>query len=155
MIKLIVALDPNNLIGKGDQMPWKIAEEFKHFKTTTLTHSLLFGRNTFLGLPAKLENRTIYVLSKERVPRADYTLKTEQELFSLFAQFKNDDFNTLFIAGGKTIYEKYYKFADELIISRVKKAYEGDVYLNLDLSHYSLTKVVDYSEFAVEYYTKK
>ncbi|SYV93119.1 Dihydrofolate reductase [Mycoplasmopsis synoviae] len=95
------------------------------------------------------------MLSKERVPRADYTLKTEQELFSLFAQFKNDDFNTLFIAGGKTIYEKYYKFADELIISRVKKAYEGDVYLNLDLSHYSLTKVVDYSEFAVEYYTKK
>lgn len=55
MIKLIVALDPNNLIGKGDQMPWKIAEEFKHFKTTTLTHSLLFGRNTFLGFLPNLK----------------------------------------------------------------------------------------------------
>ncbi|SYV93809.1 Dihydrofolate reductase, partial [Mycoplasmoides gallisepticum] len=58
----------------------------------------------------------------------------------------------MFIAGGKYIYEHYYQYADELIISRIKNKYEGDVYLNLDLSNYFLMNVEENSKFTVEFW---
>ncbi|WP_027122316.1 dihydrofolate reductase [[Mycoplasma] imitans] len=155
MIKLIVAMDQANLIGKQDKMPWHIKDEFQHFKNTTIGHSLLFGKRTFLGLPGKLKNRKHFVFSREDIiPDADVTIRNEKELMELFKAYK-DSQDILFIAGGKYVYEKYYHYADELIISRIKKKYEGDIYLNLDLSNYDLSKVQEYSDFTVEFWLKK
>ena len=36
MFKIIVAHDPNRVIGNGLLIPWHIKEDFKHFKETTL-----------------------------------------------------------------------------------------------------------------------
>ncbi|WP_027120508.1 dihydrofolate reductase [Mycoplasmopsis lipofaciens] len=153
MIKLIVALDKNNLIGNGNKMPWNIKEEFIHFKKTTLNNALLFGKNTFLGLPKKLENRIVYVLSGETLSGCDRTIHNEKELLELFNFYKTSK-EILFIAGGKFIYEKYYHYADELIISKIKNEYKGDIYLNLDLSKYELFATTNKKDFIVEYYKK-
>ena len=32
MLKIIVAHDPNRVIGNGIHIPWHISEDFKHFK---------------------------------------------------------------------------------------------------------------------------
>lgn len=151
MIKLIIALGPNNLIGIGNKMAWHIPAEFKHFKDTTIGHSLLFGKNTFLGLPKKLEGRKIYVLSDMEIDGADYTIKTVEELVKLFAKYKNSK-DVLFIAGGKSIYEQFYMYADELIISHVKTSASGDVYLNWDLSNYEKTLLKSEQDFDVYSY---
>ncbi|QJG66745.1 dihydrofolate reductase [Mycoplasma phocoenae] len=154
MIKLIVAMDEHNLIGKGDKMPWHIKEEFIHFKNTTLTHALLFGRRTFLGLPGKLLNRKSIVLSPDDIETADLTIHNDSELTELFKKYK-DSKEVLFIAGGKSIYESFYQYADELIVSRIKGKFEGDVYLNLDLSSFDKEKVIEHEKFNVEYWQKK
>ena len=47
MITIIVAADKNNLIGKkgtDNGMPWHNSEDFKHFRSTTLNHTLLMGK---------------------------------------------------------------------------------------------------------------
>lgn len=54
MIKLIVAMDEANLIGKKDKMPWHIKEEFEHFRKTTIGHALLFGKTTFFRFTWKI-----------------------------------------------------------------------------------------------------
>ncbi|MCU4116992.1 dihydrofolate reductase [Mycoplasma zalophi] len=153
MIKLIVAMDKNNLIGSGTKLPWKISEELKHFKQKTLNHALIFGKNTFLSLPP-LSSRKIFVLSDVNIDKADKIINNEQQLFNLFNEYKNSE-ETLFIAGGKFVYEHYYQYADELIISRIKESFNGDVYLNLDLSNYEITKKDEYEKFVVEYWNKK
>ncbi|MBN4083407.1 dihydrofolate reductase [Mycoplasma sp. CSL10137] len=154
MIKLIVALDKNNLIGNKDKLPWRIKEELNHFKTTTLNHSLLFGKNTFLGLPHRLKDRKIYVLSEENIPNADVTINNTSELFKVFEYYKNNS-QILFIAGGKSIYESFYNFADELIISRIHGEFSGDVFLNFDLSMYELIETIDKDVFSIEKWVKK
>ncbi|QKT05532.1 dihydrofolate reductase [Mycoplasma sp. OR1901] len=154
MIKLIVAVDKNNLIGNKDKLPWQIKEELNHFKSTTLNHTLLFGRNTFLGLPQVLKNRKIFVLCQNDIPNVDLTIHNTEELEKIFEQYKNSD-ETLFIAGGKSIYESFYKFADELIISRILGEFDGDVYLDLDLSDYKLIEVIEKGSFNVEKWVKK
>lgn len=154
MVKLIVAIGPNNLIGNNDKMPWHIKEEFQHFKNTTLNHALLMGRTTFLGLPAVLKHRKNYVLSAQLVESADVTIYNEEQLFDLFAQYRNLADQHLFIAGGKSIYERYVNYADELIISRVKGNHTGNVYLNMNISEFCLKQTNHFAQFDVEYYVK-
>ncbi|MCR8613300.1 MAG: dihydrofolate reductase [Mycoplasma sp.] len=154
MIKLIIAHDKNGVIGKGNQLPWKIKEEFKHFKETTIGHSLLFGKKTFQGIPNKLPGRKSIVLSRSiNVPGADKTIKTEKELMNLFNEFKNRK-DILFISGGKSIYEKYFKYADELIVSVIKNEYDGDVKIEWDLSGWNKKTIKDNEKFIVYSYTK-
>ena len=35
MLELIVAFDDNRLIGRGNELPWHISEDLKHFKNIT------------------------------------------------------------------------------------------------------------------------
>lgn len=52
MITIIVAADQNNLIGKkgtDNGMPWHNSEDFKHFRSTTLNHTLLMGKKNLPG----------------------------------------------------------------------------------------------------------
>ncbi len=119
MIKAIWAWTEERLIGKDDKMPWNLPEEFKHFKDTTMGHALLMGRTTFLGLPGKLPGREHIILSPtDDVPGADRIIHNEEELMELFKEYKDTD-EILFIAGGKSIYEKYAEYADEWIVSYV------------------------------------
>ncbi|CAM9109616.1 dihydrofolate reductase [Mycoplasma marinum] len=153
MIKLIVAMTGERLIGKDDKMPWHLPKEFKHFKETTMGHSLLFGRKTFQGLPNKLPGRKHYVLSSNDVEKADQTIHNDEELNKLFDKYRNSE-EILFIAGGKSVYEKYAEQADEWIISYVWGNYTGNVYLNLKPVNYSKEGVVVHGDFDVVIYRK-
>lgn len=153
MIKLIVAIGPNNLIGNNNEMAWHIKEEFQHFKQTTLNHSLLFGQNTFLNLPNKLEKRTTYVFGFTESKGADFSITSEKELEKIFQKFQNSK-EILFISGGKYIYEKFFQKADELIISEIKNPQKGNIFLSWDLSNYKKTLIKEYKEFNVYSYTK-
>ncbi len=153
MIKLIVAMTGERLIGNGDKLPWKIPAEFKHFKNTTMGHALLFGKKTFLGLPKKLPGRKHYVLSSNKVENADETINNEKELMALFDKYRNSE-EILFIAGGKSVYEKYAEYADEWIVSYIWGVYTGDVYLDLKPKNYSKEGVITYDNFDVVTYRK-
>ena len=38
MIKLIMAMDKNRLIGKNGKLPWHVSGDLKHYKETTINH---------------------------------------------------------------------------------------------------------------------
>lgn len=154
MIKLIVALGPNNLLGSGNKMAWHIPAEFKHFKETTMGHSLFMGGNTFKGLPGKLPGRKHYIFDKETVEGADVMIRAIFQAHDLFREFKNSK-EVLWIAGGKFVYETFYKYADELIVSEVKTSAKGDVYLNWNLEDYKKELIKEETDFYVYKYTKK
>ena len=130
MIKLIAAISNNRVIGDGDQLAWSVPEDLKHFKETTINHSLLMGSKTYEGLPGALPNRTTYVLTRD-VNKYKNNLKiiAIDDPIKLFDKFKKSK-DLLFIAGGKTIYNQYWQFADELIITHINANYDGDVKWN-------------------------
>lgn len=53
MISLIVAFDNNNAIGKNNEIPWHLSEDLKRFKSITMGHTVIMGKNTWLSLPFK------------------------------------------------------------------------------------------------------
>ena len=150
MIKLIVAQTKSGLIGKDDYLPWNIKKELIFFKKMTLNKYILMGEKTFLGLSKKLKNRKTIVLSRNKKNLGD---KTINNFNWVLENFKNSK-KTIFICGGKSIYEQFYKYANEIYISEIKKEYQGNVYLKIDLSNYKKTLFKEYEEFNVYKYTK-
>ena len=153
MIKMIVAIGPNNLIGIGNKMPWHVKEEFVFFKEMTMGHSLLFGQTTFLGLPNKLPGRKHYVLGKDSTTNADVSITSQKELEQLFLYYEKSE-DILFIAGGKSIYEQFYTKASEIFVSEIDTNAKGDIFLKLDLSYYKKNLYKKSDKFNVFLYKK-
>lgn len=51
--KAIAAVAENGVIGRGLEIPWRISEDFRHFKRTTLGGVLLMGRRTWESLGSR------------------------------------------------------------------------------------------------------
>ena len=103
LIALIVALDRDFAIGKGNALPWHLSDDLKRFKALTLGKPLLMGRKTAESLGRALPGRLNLVLTRSnRVPfdgmQAVETL--EQALF--IAELEQAD--ELCVIGGGEVF---------------------------------------------------
>ncbi len=157
MIKLLWAMDENNLIGKNNHLPWHLKEELQHFKRTTVGQTILFGRLTYEGIGGPLPNRKILVLTTKKdyiINHPDVKVVTNlNDIINTYQQNSTDD---IYICGGKKIYEATLPYADELIISYIKGKYEGDTYFpTFDLTQFILIKTTELEQFVIKYYKRK
>ena len=60
----IVGMASNRVIGKDGTLPWRLPEDLKFFKKTTLGHPILMGRKTFDSIGKPLPGRRNIVLSR-------------------------------------------------------------------------------------------
>ena len=66
MLGAIWAQSLDGIIGDGEQMPWHVPEDLKHFKDVTMGEPVIMGRKTWESLNPKfrpLPGRENYVLS--------------------------------------------------------------------------------------------
>lgn len=156
MIKLIVAQAKNGVIGNDNVLPWSIKEELQFFKKTTLNQSLLMGRSTFSGIGRVLPERTTYILTRdENFNFVDDNIRVIHDAKELFKKFENSE-DILYISGGQSLYEQFYEYADELIISTIKEDYDGDAhFVDIDFNNYDLINKEEFEQFVVNTYRKK
>lgn len=126
--KAIVACDKNLLIGNGLEIPWRVSDDFKHFKATTMGGIILFGKNTWLSLNKRaLAGRENLILSssldEENSDNVKY-FKTRQAL----EEYYKDDPRQIWICGGAKIYEEFLPDCSEIILSKIKGDFLGDTY---------------------------
>ena len=48
VIELVVAASENDVIGRGNQLPWHLPADLKHFKALTVGKPVLMGRKTLV-----------------------------------------------------------------------------------------------------------
>jgi dihydrofolate reductase len=63
-LELVVAVAENDVIGRGNRLPWHLPADLKHFKSLTLGKSVLMGRKTYESIGKALPGRTNIVLSR-------------------------------------------------------------------------------------------
>ena len=159
-IKLICAVSQNNIIGKNNQLPWKIREEMQYFKQTTIgekvnANAVVMGFRTFESLNFNpLEDRLNIVLTSKDHFKSNSDKKTffvdSIENGLLIARSQNVE--NLFVIGGKQIYDLFLKknLVQEIYYSKIKKDFDGDtVMVDVDWDTYRLksvkeTELVDY-----------
>ena len=121
---IIAAVSDNNVIGRGNALPWRIPEDLARFKALTLGSTLVMGRKTFESIGRPLPGRTTLVLTR----RTDFAVPgvlvahDGPEAVAL-AQGPH-----AFVVGGTDIYELFLPSTKKLFLTRVHAAYEGDTY---------------------------
>jgi dihydrofolate reductase len=129
MISLIVAHDPNRLIGHKGKLPWHYKEDLAYFKKVTLGHTCVMGRVTFesilKSLKTPLPNRKNIVVSRQRLTYEGVTVIHDLETFLKQNQETKEE---IFVIGGALIYKMALPYANKLYITKVHKTYEGDTY---------------------------
>ncbi len=122
---LIAAVADNGVIGVGNELPWKIPADTKHFKELTTGHVVLMGRKTFESIGKPLPNRTNIVVTQSPtfVAEGCTVCRTIPEAIEKAQELGEQE---LFVVGGGKIYEETIGMADRLYITQVHRNYDGD-----------------------------
>jgi dihydrofolate reductase len=145
MITLIAAMDEDRLIGRGSELPWRLPEEMKHFRQTTMGSAVIMGRATWQSMTGKrpyLEGRVNFVVThrpeewRKKLADAGFD-KTfgphfvdTIELAVARAKREFPEFvENIFILGGEQIFKLALRrnLAERMILSHVKGKHIGDV----------------------------
>ena len=126
---MIAAMGSNRVIGKDNDLPWHLPDDFKFFQQTTTGHHIIMGRKNWESLPHKfqpLPNRTNLVITRQ----SDYIAKDASVIQSL-AQgqqiAEQNDENELFIIGGGEIYRMGLAIADKIYLTEIDGTFDGEV----------------------------
>ena len=103
---LIAAVGRNGVIGRDNDLPWRIREDLQHFKQLTLGHTLVMGRKTYDSIGRPLPGRRTVVVTRQ----PDWSADGVDVTHSLEEAFKYD--GTLYVAGGGEIYRQALPYAD-------------------------------------------
>ncbi len=155
MIKLIWAMDKNNLIGKDNKIPWHIKEDLLYYKKQTAGQTVFMGLSTYYSLKGYYKTKPlpygkIYVASLDDVKLSDAIVI--KDAITFFKECNED----LFVVGGASIYKLALPYADMLYISIIKGDYEGDAYFpKIDYANYELISSEELERVTFNIYKRK
>ncbi|MBC8111033.1 MAG: dihydrofolate reductase [Verrucomicrobia bacterium] len=142
-ISLIAAYTKNRVIGKENDLPWKLPNDMKRFKTKTMGHFMLMGRKTFESNAAPLPGRTSIVLTRKvdyQVPAGVFVVKSLQEAIMLAKKSGEEE---LFIIGGEEIFKLALEenVADSMYLTEIDTDLGGDAFFpEFDENQWQITE---------------
>ena len=132
-MKIIVEVDRNWAIGKGNSLLAHLPVDLKHFREKTLGKTVVMGRQTLESFPGgkPLPGRTNIVLTTNEDYPADCEICCSKE--HLFQCLNNCDLDQVFIIGGEQIYREFLSHCDRAYVTKIDAAFPADKYfINLD-----------------------
>ncbi len=126
-IALVVAAAENNVIGKNNQLLWRLPNDTKFFKNTTWGMPVIMGRKTFDSLGKPLAGRTNIVITRQNnwtAPGAKVVANLEEAM----AAAADTDAKEAYVIGGGEIYALALPLAQRIYLTRVHGTFEGDAY---------------------------
>jgi len=120
----IVAMTCERVIGRDGMLPWHLPDDLRFFRRTTSGHPVVMGRITYDSIGKPLPNRRNIILTRDPTWSAPgvETIRHPEDLLLL-----PDLSSPVFIIGGAQIYQSFLPMLDELIVTRVREAYPGNV----------------------------
>ena len=71
MIVGIAAVARNGVIGDGQDIPWRIPQDWQRFRDLTTGQVLIMGRKTYDSIGRPLPGRTTFVVTRDKTWRRD------------------------------------------------------------------------------------
>lgn len=132
-ISLIIAVAENNVIGKDNQLIWRLSDDLKNFKRLTSGHSILMGRKTYdsIGKPLPKRNNIIITRNKELYQEGCLTAYGLHEAITIAEQLEGN--GEIFVIGGANIYNQALPLVDKVYLTKVHAKPEGDAFFDMNL----------------------
>src|SRR5206468_941810 len=107
-------MSENRVIGRGNQIPWHLPEDFKWFKKMTTGQVVVMGRKTFESIGKPLPDRDTIVLS-----RGGFQHPGVRTVATLAEIDVATEAREVFICGGAQIYEQALALCSDLYLTLV------------------------------------
>jgi len=124
-IALIAALAENRVIGRDNQLPWRISADLKHFKALTMGKPIVMGRKTWESIGRPLPGRKNIVVTRDPAYQAEGCQVVHSIERALDVAGGSDE---VMIIGGAGLYQQVLGRADRLYLTRVKAEVDGDTW---------------------------
>ena len=130
-IVLVAAIGENGVIGREGQLPWRLKSDLRHFRALSLDKPVVMGRKTFESIGKPLDRRTNIVLTRDPEFSAEGIEKAASFEAALDLACKDAErrgVDEIMVVGGSDVFAKAMPLADQLEITHVDMAPEGDAY---------------------------
>lgn len=158
IIALIYAASENDVIGKDNDIPWRLSADLKRFKQLTTGYPIIMGRKTFNSLGRPLPKRRNLVITRNtslQQAGVEIYYSLEEALAACQKEEK------AFIIGGAGLFAE--SIAKDLVqriyFTRVHAEIEGDVFFpfpdekNWEIVEVESNQADDKNEYAYTYIT--
>ncbi|MCK0471889.1 DfrD/DfrG/DfrK family trimethoprim-resistant dihydrofolate reductase [Halalkalibacter sp. APA_J-10(15)] len=124
-VSLIVAMDKNRVIGKENDIPWRIPKDWEFVKNTTIGQPIILGRKNLESIGRALPQRRNIVLTRDKY----YNFEGCEIVHSVEDVFKicNNE-KEIFIFGGEQIYKMFLPYVEKMYITKIHHEFEGDTF---------------------------
>ena len=131
-LALICAMASNGVIGNDNKLPWRLPEDLRHFRRTTMGHSIIMGRKTWESIGKPLPGRGNIVVTRQRDYQTDGakirdSLEAALELAGNIAAM--DGAEQAFVIGGAELYRQALPLATLFHLTRIHAEIPGDTFL--------------------------
>lgn len=124
-VALIAAVARNGAIGKNNALLWRLPEDLKFFKRTTLGCPVIMGRKTWDSIGRPLPGRRNMVITRNPAWQAEGA-EVFHDLPSALAAAA--DAPKVFVIGGGELYAQALPMAQELVLTEVDAEFDGDTF---------------------------
>jgi dihydrofolate reductase len=127
-LELVVAVAENDVIGRGNTLPWRLPADLRRFKTLTLGRPILMGRKTYESIGRALPGRANLVLT-----RSAGFHPTDCQVFARMddAIRAGGDAAAIMVIGGAEIYRQCLPLAGRVHLTLVHaRVPDGDTFFD-------------------------
>ncbi len=130
--QFVVAVSENDVIGRRNQLPWRLSGDLRRFKALTLGKPVLMGRKTYESIGHALPGRTNLVLSRSAgFSPADCTVVPTLEAAREAAHAAAGCDVPLMVIGGGEVFEQCLPWAERIHLTLVHAEIEdGDAFFD-------------------------
>lgn len=130
-ISIIVAVASNGVIGKNNDLPWRLPRDLDFFKQKTTGHWVIMGRKNWESIPEKyrpLSNRRNLIMTRQDSYEAPGGTVI-RNLNRVLEDARQNGETEIFIIGGADIYSLVLpEIADTMYVTKVHQDFEGDTF---------------------------
>lgn len=126
-MELVVAVAENDVIGRGNRLPWRLPADLRRFKEITLGKAVIMGRKTHESIGKALPGRLNLVLTRSTAGVADGCVAVA----SLAAARQAAGDAALMVIGGGEVYRECLPLAARIHLTIVHTRIEdGDAFFD-------------------------
>lgn len=123
-LTIVAAMGRNRAIGVDGGLPWRLPEELKHFKETTLGKPIVMGRRTWESIGRALPGRQNIVVTRQ----AGYEAEGCRVVGSLVEAIEVANGTEVMIIGGGELYRQALPLASRMVLTEVDRSPEADTW---------------------------
>src|ERR1700685_4350936 len=131
-MQFVVAVSENDVIGRRNQLPWRLSGDLRRFKALTLGKPILMGRKSYESIGHALPGRLNLVLSRSAgFAPGDCTVVPTLDAAQAEARAAAGDDAPLMVIGGAEVFRQCMPWAECIHLTLVHTRIEdGDAFFD-------------------------